>query len=54
MYSIIKQPKIDLSKKTINPILDKMIKKMDAESFMVNEKDIFVRLEAYKKEKCNS
>ena len=45
----IKQPKVDLNKKTMNPILNKLINKMDSESFMLEEKNILIRLEEYKK-----
>ena len=47
----IKQPKVDLNKKTMNPILNKLINKMDSESFMLEEKNILIRLEEYKKRK---
>lgn len=47
----IKQPKIDLNKKSMNPVLNKLITKMDSESFMTEEKNILVRLEEYKKRK---
>lgn len=47
----VKQPKIDLDKKSMNPILNKLINKMDTESFMIDEKNVLVRLEEYKKRK---
>ena len=47
----IKQPKVYLNKKTMNPILNKLINKMDSESFMLEEKNILIRLEEYKKRK---
>lgn len=47
----LKQPSIDLNEETMNPLLKKMIKKMNAESFMTEEKDVLVRLEHYKKRK---
>lgn len=47
----LKQPSIDLNEETMNPLLKKMIKKMNTESFMTEEKDVLVRLEHYKKRK---
>jgi len=47
----LKQPSIDLNEETMNPLLKKMIKKMNSESFMTDEKDVLVRLENYKKKK---
>lgn len=47
----LKQPSIDLNEETMNPLLKKMIKKMNTESFMTEEKDVLVRLEHYKKKK---
>lgn len=47
----LKQPSIDLNEETMNPLLKKMIKKMNSESFMMEEKNVFVRLENYKKKK---
>jgi hypothetical protein len=50
---ILKQPKLDSSDIESNPILNKLIKKMNNESFMMEEEDVFLRLEEYKKKKNN-
>ena len=47
----MKQPSVDLNEETINPLLKKMIKKMNSESFMLEEKNVLIRLEEYKKRK---
>ena len=45
----LKQPKVNLDKNNINPILNKLIQNMNKEEFMINEPDILKRLEEYKK-----
>ena len=47
----MKQPSVDLNEETMNPLLKKMIKKMNSESFMLEEKNVLIRLEEYKKRK---
>ncbi len=47
----LKQPSVDLNEETMNPLLKKMINKMNSESFMMEENNVFVRLENYKKKK---
>lgn len=47
----LNQPKIDLNEVTMNPLLKRMIKKMNAESFMIEEQNILIRLEHYKQKK---
>lgn len=47
----LKQPSIDLNEETMNPLLKRMIKKMNSESFMMEERNVLVRLEEYKKRK---
>lgn len=48
---ILKQPKLTQSDIDSNPILNKLVKKMNNESFMSEENDILKRLEEYKKKK---
>lgn len=48
---ILKQPKLTQSDIDSNPILNKLVKKMNNESFMSDENDILKRLEEYKKKK---
>lgn len=50
-YRPIKQPKVDLDEKNINPVLNKLIQTMNKEGFMLEETDILKRLEEYKKKK---
>ena len=47
----MKQPSVDLNEETMNPLLKKMIKKMNSESFMLEEKNVLIRLEEYQKRK---
>lgn len=47
----LKQPSVDLNEQTMNPLLKRMIKKMNSESFMMEEKNVLIRLEEYKKRK---
>lgn len=47
----LKQPKINLDEKNINPILNKLIHQMNKEGFMLDEQDTLKRLEEYKKRK---
>lgn len=47
----MKQPKINLKEDSINPILKKLIDNMNKEGFMLEENNILVRLEAYKRKK---
>ena len=47
----LKQPSVDLNEDTMNPLLKRMIKKMNSESFMLEEKNVLIRLEEYKKRK---
>lgn len=47
----LKQPKVNLDKNNINPILNKLIQNMNKEGFMIDEPDILKRLEEYKKVK---
>lgn len=47
----LKQPSIDLNEETMNPLLKRIIKKMNSESFMMEEENVLTRLEQYKKRK---
>ena len=48
-YRNLKQQKIELDESNMNPVLKKLILRMNQEHFMEEEPNVLIRLEEYKK-----